>query len=68
MIAAEVADWSADLVVMATQGRGRFDRWLIGSVTQAVLTKLPTSVLVIPMRDVRVAEARSHPALDTATA
>lgn len=59
MIAAEVADWQADVVVMATQGRGWFDRWLIGSVTQAVLTRLPASILVVPVRAVRVAEARN---------
>jgi nucleotide-binding universal stress UspA family protein len=59
VIAAASEEWSADLVVMASHGRGWVDRVLIGSVTEKLLNRLPTSVLVVPMTK---APARSTPA------
>jgi nucleotide-binding universal stress UspA family protein len=47
---AEVAsEWDADLLVLGTHGRGWVDRMLIGSVTERLLNRLPTSILVIPI-------------------
>lgn len=39
----------ADLVVVGSHGKGWVDRLLIGSVTERVLSALPTSVLVVPV-------------------
>lgn len=49
VIASEVADARADLVVLGSHGKGWVDRLLIGSVTERVLSMLPTSVLVVPV-------------------
>lgn len=38
----------ADLVVMGTHGRGGFDRFMIGSVAEKVLRKVPCPVLTVP--------------------
>ena len=38
----------ADLVVMGTHGRGGFDRFALGSVTEKVLRKAPCPVLTLP--------------------
>jgi nucleotide-binding universal stress UspA family protein len=48
-IAAEAHDRSADLVVLGSHGKGWVDRILIGSVTERVLSALPSSVLVVPV-------------------
>ncbi len=48
-IAAEAADRGANLVVVGSHGKGWVDRILIGSITERVLTALPTSVLVVPV-------------------
>jgi nucleotide-binding universal stress UspA family protein len=48
-IAAAAAEWNADLVVVGTHGRGWVDRVLIGSVTERLLNRLPTSMLIIPV-------------------
>jgi len=48
-IAAEVADRSAEIVVLGSHGKGWVDRILIGSVTERVLSTLPCSVLVVPV-------------------
>jgi nucleotide-binding universal stress UspA family protein len=47
VIAQAAADWDADLLVVASHGRGWIDRILIGSVTEQLLKQLPTSVLVM---------------------
>ena len=39
--------WPADLVVMGTHGRGGFERWMLGSVTEKVLRKAPCPVLTV---------------------
>jgi nucleotide-binding universal stress UspA family protein len=40
--------WPADLLVMGTHGRGGFERWVLGSVTEKVLRKAPCPVLTVP--------------------
>ncbi len=47
-IAQEAADWGADLVVVGSHGRGWLERLVIGSVTEQLLSRLPTSLLVVP--------------------
>src|SRR5467141_690507 len=44
----EAAEWSADLVVVATHGKGPVTRMLVGSVTEGLINHLPTSLLVVP--------------------
>jgi nucleotide-binding universal stress UspA family protein len=48
-IAEEVADWRADLLVVGSHGRGWVDRLLIGSTTERLLNRLPTSLLIVPI-------------------
>ncbi len=48
-IAEEAAAWHADLVVLGSHGKGWIDRLLIGSTTERLLNRLPTSLLVIPI-------------------
>ncbi len=38
----------ADLVILGTHGRGGFERWVLGSVTEKVLRKAPCPVLTVP--------------------
>ncbi len=38
----------ADLLAMGTHGRGGFERWVLGSVTEKVLRKAPCPVLTVP--------------------
>lgn len=47
---AEVAEWQADLLVVGSHGRGWIDRTFLGSVAEGLLKDLPTSVLVVPVR------------------
>jgi nucleotide-binding universal stress UspA family protein len=63
-IAAAAEEWQADLVVVATHGRGWVDRVLIGSVTERLLNRLPTSMLVMP---VTTPTARPRPRVRTTT-
>ncbi len=42
--------WKADVVVVGSHGKGWIDRTLLGSTTIALLNKLPTSLLVVPVR------------------
>ncbi|MFN8062729.1 MAG: universal stress protein [Vicinamibacterales bacterium] len=39
---------AADLIVMGTHGRGGFERFVLGSVTEKVLRKAPCPVLTVP--------------------
>lgn len=48
-IEAEVAKWGADLLVVGTHGTNRFDRVVLGSVTEDLLNELPASILVVPL-------------------
>ncbi len=47
-ILSEAVAWSADLVVVATHGKGPVTRMLVGSVTEGLINHLPTSLLVVP--------------------
>lgn len=47
-IAETAAAWAADLVIVGTHGKGWVDRVLLGSTTERLLNRLPTSVLVVP--------------------
>lgn len=49
LILQEAAAWEADLVVVGSHGKGWVDRVLMGSVTEALLNQLPTSLLVVPV-------------------
>src|SRR5512143_1705594 len=44
------ADWSADYVIVASQGRSRVKRFLLGSVAHAVVRYAPCSVMIIRSR------------------
>jgi len=46
-IASTISEQRADVAVMGTHGRGLFGRWLIGSITQGILRKVPIPVLTI---------------------
>jgi nucleotide-binding universal stress UspA family protein len=48
-IAEEVAAWRADLLVLGSHGKGWIDRLLIGSTTERLVNRLPTSLLVVPI-------------------
>jgi len=48
-IAEEAASWQADLTVVGSHGKGWIDRMLIGSTTERLLNRLPTSLLVVPI-------------------
>lgn len=45
----EAAEWNVDLVVLGTHGSNWVDRVLVGSTTERLLNRLPTSVLVVPV-------------------
>jgi nucleotide-binding universal stress UspA family protein len=59
-IAEEAVAWRADLLVLGSHGKGWIDRLLIGSTTERLLNRLPTSLLVVPIN--RPAQRRSEPA------
>jgi nucleotide-binding universal stress UspA family protein len=50
VIVENAADLNVDAIVMATHGRSGISRWLLGSVTQKVLSAAPCPVYVIPSR------------------
>jgi len=50
-IADTAADWSADVVVVGSHGKGWIDRVLLGSTTERLLNRLPCSLLIIPVHD-----------------
>jgi nucleotide-binding universal stress UspA family protein len=43
-----VSELSIDLIVMATHGRSGFERFVLGSVTEKVLRRVPCPVLTVP--------------------
>ena len=49
VISEAAAEWPADLIVVGTHGKGWMDRVLIGSVTERLLNRLPTAMLVVPI-------------------
>ncbi|SEM99296.1 universal stress protein [Nitrosomonas marina] len=46
-IAAAVADWDADLVVVGTANRRGLKRFLIGSVAEQLITQVDASILLV---------------------
>jgi nucleotide-binding universal stress UspA family protein len=46
-IATEAIEWGADLLVVGSHGKSRADRLFLGSVTEALLNRLPTAMLVV---------------------
>lgn len=44
----EARSLPADLIVLGTHGRGGFERFMLGSVTEKVLRKAPCPVLTVP--------------------
>ena len=49
-LAAEAAEWRADLLVVGSHGKGWVERALVGTVTERLLNQLPVSLLVVPVR------------------
>ena len=61
-LAAEAAEWRADLLVVGSHGKGWVERALLGTVTERLLNQLPVSLLVVPVRKPEVAdEAAQEP-------
>lgn len=56
-LAAEAADWHADVLVVGSHGKGWVKRALLGSVTEQLLNRLPVSLLVVPVRKPALAHA-----------
>lgn len=46
-IAAEAKSWQADVVVVGSHGKGLVERMLVGSVTERLLSDLPSAILVV---------------------
>jgi len=66
VIATEATEWKADLVVVGSHGKGWVDRLLLGSVTEALLHHLPTSLVVVPAHPVGAAVAQGSARAATA--
>lgn len=47
-LAGEAAEWEADVLVVGSHSLPPLDRLLLGSVSDALLRELPTSILVVP--------------------
>jgi len=62
-IAEEAAAWEADVTVVGSHGKGWMERMLIGSTTERLLNRLPTSLLVVPI--LRRARGRAAPVRKT---
>jgi nucleotide-binding universal stress UspA family protein len=56
----ETTDWSADVLVVGSHGKGWAQRILLGSVTERLLNDLPTSLLVAPVAARVPAKQRSR--------
>lgn len=50
-ILATAHEWSADLIIMGSNGRTGFDHFISGSVSEAVIRKTHCPVLVIPGKE-----------------
>ena len=62
----EVTDWSADVLVVGSHGKGWAQRVLLGSVTERLLNDLPTSLLIAPVAPRVPVAQRPHSAVATA--
>jgi nucleotide-binding universal stress UspA family protein len=49
----ETSEWGADLLVVGSHGKRWDERLILGSFTERLLNDLPTSLLVVPVREVR---------------
>jgi nucleotide-binding universal stress UspA family protein len=49
-IVKRASELPADLLVIGTHGRGGFEKWVLGSVTERVLRKARCAVLTVPAR------------------
>ena len=49
-VAKEAAEWAADIVVVGSHGKGWIQRMLVGSTTERLMTLLPASLLIVPVR------------------
>lgn len=58
-LAAEAAEWRADLLVVGSHGKGWVQRALLGSATERLLNQLPASLLVVPVRKPHVLTQRA---------
>ena len=47
-LADEAAEWGADVLVVGSHSLPPMDRLLVGSVSDALLRQLPTSILLVP--------------------
>jgi nucleotide-binding universal stress UspA family protein len=56
-VAEDAAGWSADLVVLGTQGRRGVERWLLGSVAEGVARRAAMPVLLVPTAAVAALKA-----------
>lgn len=56
-IAAEVAEWRADLLVVGSHGRSAVVQWMLGSVAESAIRDARSSVLVIPAARGEAADA-----------
>jgi nucleotide-binding universal stress UspA family protein len=45
----DAAAWPADLLVVGSHGKGWVDRLMLGTLTERLLNRLPTSLLVVPV-------------------
>lgn len=56
-IAAEAAEWPADLVIVGTHARGWSARLVLGSVAEAAIRDAPCNVLAVPPRALALTQA-----------
>jgi len=52
-IAEEASAWHADVIVVGSHGKGWVDRILVGSTTERLVTELPTSIMVVPVKGLK---------------
>ena len=51
-IGEEARAWGADVIVAGSHGKGWVDRILVGSTAERLVTELPASILVVPVKSV----------------
>ncbi len=60
--------WPADLLVVGSHGKGWVDRMLLGTLTERLINRLPTSLLVVPVARAVEAAARRTEDVTSASA